>query len=48
MIAHNESGFDSYLLSNILPQRRSVVNSTKNVAGIISLKTFIDYVDENK
>ena len=48
MIAHNWSGFDSYLILNNLLQWRSVVNLKKNGAGIFSLKIFNDYVDENK
>ena len=48
LIAHNGSGFDSYVELNNLPQRRSVVKLIKNGAGIISLKIFNGYVDENK
>ena len=45
MIAHNGSGFDSYVVLNNPPQWRSVVNLIKNGAGIISLKIFNGYVD---
>ena len=48
LIAHNGSGFDSYLVLNNLLQWRSVVNSIKNGAGIVSLKLFNGYVDEKK
>ena len=48
MIADNESGFDSYVVLNNLPQWRSVVKLIKNGAGIVSLKIFNVYVDENK
>ena len=47
LIAHNGSGFDSNVLNN-LPQWRSVVKPIKNGAGIISLKIFNVYVDQNK
>ena len=46
--AHNESGFDSYVLINNLNQWRSVVKLNKNGAGIISLKIINGYVDEKK
>ena len=48
MIAHNGSGFDSYVVLNNLPQWRSVVKLIKNRAGVISLKIFNGYVDQNK
>ena len=48
MIAHNGSGFDSYVVLNNLPQWRSVVKLIKNGAGIVSLKIFNGYVDQNK
>ena len=47
LIAHNGSGFASYVVLNNLPQWRSVVKLIKNGAGIISLKVFNGYVDEN-
>ena len=48
LIAHNGSGFDSYVVLNNLPQWRSVVKLIKNGAGIISLKIFNGYVDPVK
>ena len=48
LIAHNGSGFDSYVVLNNLPQWRSVVELIENGAGIISLKIFNGYVDEKK
>ena len=48
MIAHNGSGFNSYVVLNNLPQWRSVVKLIKNGAGIISLQIINGYVDENK
>ena len=48
LIAHNGSGFGSYVVINILPQWQSVVKLIKNGAGIISLKIFNRYVDQNK
>ena len=48
MIAHNGSGFDSYVILNNLPQWRSVVKLIKNGAGIISCKIFNGYVDPVK
>ena len=47
-IAHNGSGFDSYVVLNNLPQWRSVVKLIKNGAGNISLKIFNGYVDPVK
>ena len=48
MIVQNGSGFDSYIVLNILPQWRSVVNLIKNVGGIVSFRIFYRYVDEKK
>ena len=48
LIAHNESGFVSFLSLNILPQWRSDVNLIKNGAGVASLKKFNGYVVEKK
>ena len=48
LIAHNGSGFDSYVELNNLPQWRSVVKLIKNGAGVASLKIFNGYVDQNK
>ena len=47
-IAHNGSGFDRYAVMNNLPQCRAVVSLIKNGSGIVSLKIFNGYVDENK
>ena len=47
-IAHNGSGFDSYVVLINLPQWRSVVKLIKNGAGIISFKKFNGCVDQNK
>ena len=46
LIAHNGSGFDSYVVLNNLPQWRNVVKLIENGAGIVSLKIFNGYVDE--
>ena len=48
LIAHNGSGLDSYVVLNNLPHWRSVVKPIKHGAGIISLKIFNGYVDQNK
>ena len=48
LIAHNGSGFESYFVLNNLPQWRSVVKLNKNGAGILSLKIFNGYVDQNE
>ena len=48
LIAHNGTGFDSYVVLKNLPQWRSVVKLIKDGAGIISLKIFNGYVDQNK
>ena len=48
LIAHNGSGFDSYVVLNNLPQWRSIVKTIKNGAGIVSLKIFNGYVDSVK
>ena len=48
MIAHNGSGFDSYVVLNNLPQWRSIVKQIKNGRGIVFSKIFNGYEDENK
>ena len=48
MIAHNGSGFDSFLILNNLPQWRSVGNLIKSGACIVLLKKIIGCVHENK
>ena len=47
LIAHKGSGFDSYVVLNKLPQWRTV-KLIKNGSGIVSLKIFNGYVDQNK
>ena len=47
LIAHNGSGFDSYVVLNNLPQWRTV-KLIKNGSGIVSLQIFNGYVDQNK
>ena len=48
LIAHNGSGFDSYVVLNNLPHWRSVVKLIENGAAIFSLKIFNGFVDEKK
>ena len=48
LLAHNGSGFDSYVVLNNLYEWRTVVSSIKDGSGIVSLKTFNGYVDRNK
>ena len=48
LIAHNVSGFDSFVLLNNLPQKTNFVTLIKNGAGIVSLKMFNRYLDESK
>ena len=48
LIAHNGNGFDSYVVLNNLPQWRNVVKLIKKGVGIVSLKKFNGYVDQNK
>ena len=48
MIAHNGSGFDSYVVLDNSPKWRSVVKFFRKGGGIISLKNFNGYVVENK
>ena len=47
-LAHNGSGFDSYVVLNNLAQWRRFVKPIKNGAGIFALKIFNGYVDQNK
>ena len=47
LIAHKGSGFDSYVVLNNLPQWRTF-KLIKNGSGIVSLKVFNGYVDQNK
>ena len=48
LIAHQGSGFDSYVVLNNLLQWRTVVSLIKNGSGIVSLKIFNGYVDPVK
>ena len=48
LVAHNGSGFDSYVVWNNLPQWRSVVKLIEIGAGNFSPKKFNGYVIENK
>ena len=48
LIAHNGSGFHSYVVLNNLPQWRRIVKPVKNGRGIVSLKIFNGYVDPVK
>ena len=48
LIAHNGSGFHSYVVLNNLPQWRSIVKLIKKGRGVVSLKIFNGYVDQNK
>ena len=48
LIAHNGSGFDSYVVLNNFPQWRTVATLTKNACGFVSLKIINEYVDEHR
>ena len=48
LIAHNGSGFDSYVNVNTLPQGKTIVSLFKNEAGIVSYKIFNGYVEPVK
>ena len=48
LIAQNGSGFDSYVVSNNLPQWVSVVNLIKNGAGLVTFKISDGLVDGKK
>ena len=48
LIAHDGSGFDSYVVLNNLPQWRILVNLKENGVGTVTLKIFYGYVDEKK
>ena len=47
-LAHNVSGFDSYVVLKNLPQWRTVVSSIRNGSSFVSLKIFNGYIDGNK
>ena len=48
LLAHKGSRFDSYVVLNKLPQWITVVGLIKNGLGIVSLKIFNGYLDQNK
>ena len=48
MLAHNWCGSDSYLFSKNLPQGKTVVSLIENRSGIVFVKKFNGYVDQNK
>ena len=48
LIARNGSGSNSYVVSNNLPQWRSVVKLIKDGAGVILLKIFNGFKDQKK
>ena len=48
LIAHNVSGFDSYVVLNNLPQWRNVGKLIRTGAGLISLEIFKRCVDETR
>ena len=45
---HNESGFDTWILLNILDFDKHIVNIIKIGKGIIELKVFNGYIEKNK
>ena len=48
ILAHNGSGFDSYIVLNNLTQWRTNLSLMKNGSGIVSPKIFNGYVDQNQ
>ena len=48
LLAHKGSGFDSYVVLNILLQWRTVVSLIKSGLSTVSFKIFNGYVDECK
>ena len=46
--AHNGSGFDTWIVLNNLPCDKRIVNIIKNGKGIIELKVFNGYIQNNK
>ena len=46
--AHNGSGFDTWIVLNILLCDKRIVNIIENGKGIIELKIFNGYVEKNK
>ena len=47
MYARNGSGFDTWIILNILPCDKHIVDIIKNGKGIISLKIFNGYIAKN-
>ena len=45
--AHNGSGFDTWIILNNLPCDKHIVNIIKNGKGVISLKVFNGYIQNN-
>ena len=48
LMAHKESGFDSFVVLNNLSQWRTFVSLIENGSGIVSSKIFNGYVDSVK
>ena len=46
--AHNGSGFDTWIILNNLPCGKHIVDIIRNGKGIISLKFFNGYIQNNK
>ena len=48
ILVHNDSGFDSYLVLNNIPQLMTIVSLIKNWSAFVFFKIFNGYVDQNK
>ena len=46
--AHNGSGFDSWIVLNIIPSDKRIVNIIKNKIDFIELKVFNGFIEKNK
>ena len=46
--AQNGSGFDTWIILNNLPCDKHIVNTNKNGKGIISMRIFNGYIQNNK
>ena len=46
MHAHNGSGFDTWIILNILPCDKNIVDIIKNGKGIVSMKIFNGYIEK--
>ena len=46
--AHNGSGFDTWIISKKLPCDKNFVDLIENGKGIISLRVFFGYIQNNK